>query len=73
MRKAERELAAQAEVAYRQTVADWQVQTKGAAATPGRPSHGPSSGQAPRQDKETQALRSSSLQRIVQETERADS
>jgi transposase len=51
MREAERELARQAEVAYRRTVADWQVQRKGAGATPGRASHGPSSGQAARQGK----------------------
>jgi hypothetical protein len=50
MRKAERELARQAEVAYRRTVADWQAQKKGAGATPGRASCGPSSGQAARQD-----------------------
>ena len=51
MRKAERELARQAEVAYRRTVADWQQAQgkKGAGATPGRASRGPSSGQAARQ------------------------
>jgi transposase len=52
MRKAEHELAAQAEVAYQRTVADWhraQAKTKGAGATPGRASRGPSSGQAARQ------------------------
>jgi transposase len=54
MRKAERELARQAEVAYRRTVADWQTaraEKKGAGATPGRASRGPSSGQAARQGK----------------------
>ena len=52
MRSAERELAYQAEVAYRRTVADWQraQKKKGAGATPGRASNGPSSGQAARQD-----------------------
>jgi hypothetical protein len=49
MRKAERELARQAEIAYRRTVADWQAEKKGAGATPGRASRGPSSGQAARQ------------------------
>jgi transposase len=52
MRKAERELARQAEAAYRRTVADWQrTQAKkmGAGATPGRASGRPSSGQAARQ------------------------
>ena len=51
-RKAERELARQAEAAYRRTVSDWQAtqaKRKGAGATPGRASHGPSSGQAARQ------------------------
>ena len=55
MRAAERELAAQAEAAYKQMVAEWQrtqaKKTKGAGATPGRASRGPSSGQAARQDK----------------------
>ena len=52
MREAERELARQAEAAYKRTVADWQrtQATKGAGATPGRASRGPSSGQAARQD-----------------------
>jgi transposase len=53
MREAERELASQAEAAYKRTVADWQrtqAKKKGAGATPGRASHGPSSGQAARQD-----------------------
>ncbi len=52
MRKAERELARQGELAYRRTVADWQANRKGkkgAGATPGRASHRPSSGQAARQ------------------------
>jgi transposase len=52
MRAAERQLAAQAEAAYRRTVADWhatQAKKKGAGATPGRASRGPSSGQAARQ------------------------
>jgi hypothetical protein len=54
MRQAERQLAAQAEAAYKRTVADWQrtqAKKKGAGATPGRASNGPSSGQAARQDK----------------------
>jgi transposase len=53
MRAAERELAQQAEAAYRRTVADWQrtqAKKKGAGATPGRASRGPSSGQAARQE-----------------------
>ena len=52
MREAERRLAEQAEAAYRRTVADWQANAKGrkgAGATPGRASSGPSSGQAARQ------------------------
>jgi transposase len=51
MRAAERELARQGELAYKRTVADWRVQRgkKGAGATPGRASRGPSSGQAARQ------------------------
>jgi transposase len=51
MRSAERELAHQGEIAYRRTVADWQrtQKKKGAGATPGRASRGPSSGQAARQ------------------------
>ena len=51
-RKAERELAEQAEAAYRRSVRDWhatQAKRKGAGATPGRASRGPSSGQAARQ------------------------
>jgi len=46
----ERELAAQAEVAYRRLVQDWQPAIKGAGAAPGRASCGPSSGQAARQE-----------------------
>jgi transposase len=52
MRQAERELAQQAEAAYRRTLADWErsrAKKKGAGATPGRASRGPSSGQAARQ------------------------
>src|SRR5215203_469175 len=51
MRAAEKELASQAEAAYRRSVRDWHAaQTKkGAGATPGRASCGPSSGQAARQ------------------------
>jgi transposase len=49
-REAERELARQAEVAYRRLVADWQPsKNKGAGATPGRASIRPSSRQAARQ------------------------
>jgi transposase len=43
MRRAERELALQAERAYQRTVADWQS-TWGASATPGRASQGRQSG-----------------------------
>jgi transposase len=53
MRAAERELAEQAEAAYKRSVRDWQAtqtKRKGAGATPGRASRGPSSGQAARQD-----------------------
>jgi hypothetical protein len=47
----EKELARQAELAYRRLVQDWQPAMKtGAGAAPGRASHGPSSGQAARQD-----------------------
>ena len=48
----EKELAAQAEVAYRRLVQDWQPVRKkdGAGAAPGRATCGPSSGQAARQD-----------------------
>jgi transposase len=53
MRAAERELAAQAESAYKRMIAEWQrtqaKKNKGAGATPGRASGGPSSGQATRQ------------------------
>ncbi len=52
MREAERAAAEQAEAAYKRTVADWQAtqaNRKGAGATPGRASSGPSSGQAARQ------------------------
>ena len=52
IREAERQLAAQAEAAYRRTVADWQAtqaKREGAGATQGRASRGPSSGQAARQ------------------------
>ena len=54
MRAAEQELAAQAESAYQRMVAEWQrtqAKRKGAGATPGRASSGPSSGQAARQNK----------------------
>jgi hypothetical protein len=46
MRRAERELAQQAELAYQRTVADWQAgaTTTGASATQGRASSKPSSG-----------------------------
>jgi transposase len=53
MRAAERELATRAESAYKRTVAEWQrtqAKRKGAGATPGRASRGPSSGQAARQN-----------------------
>ena len=52
MRAAERELAEQAETAYKRSVRHWhatQAKRKGAGATPGRASRGPSSGQAARQ------------------------
>jgi transposase len=48
MRKAERELALQAQHAYERTVRDWQ-QKKGASATPGRASSGSSREQVARQ------------------------
>jgi transposase len=48
LRQAELELARQAETAYRRLVADWQPK-KGAGATPGRASHGPSERPAARQ------------------------
>jgi transposase len=49
MRSAERELAAQGEVAYKRTVADWQrgQKKKGAGATPGRASGAARQGSAP--------------------------
>jgi transposase len=46
----DRELAAQAEIAYRRLVQDWQPAIRGAGAAPGRASCGPSSGQAARQE-----------------------
>ena len=46
----DKELAAQAEIAYRRLVQDWQPAIKGTAAAPGRASCGPSSGQAARQE-----------------------
>jgi transposase len=47
----DKELAAQAELAYRRLMADWQPSRKqGAGAAPGRASSGPSSGQAARQE-----------------------
>ena len=46
----DRELAAQAELAYRRLVQDWQPTIKGAGAAPGRASRRPSSGQAARQE-----------------------
>jgi hypothetical protein len=55
----ERELAAQAELAYRRLVQDWQPAIKGAGAAPGRASRRPPSGQAARQET-APPLRSSS-------------
>jgi transposase len=52
MRQAERDLARQAESAYRRTVSDWhaaQASKAGASATPGRASNRPSKGKAARQ------------------------
>jgi transposase len=46
----DKELAAQAELAYLRLVQDWQPAIKGAGAAPGRASCGPSSGQAARQE-----------------------
>jgi transposase len=46
----DKELAAQAELAYRRLVQDWQPTIKGAGAAPGRASRRPSSGQAARQE-----------------------
>ena len=45
----DKELAAQAELAYRRLVQDWQPALKGTGAAPGRASRRPSSGQAARQ------------------------
>ena len=45
----DKDLAAQAELAYRRLVKDWQPAIKGAGAAPGRASLRPSSGQAARQ------------------------
>jgi transposase len=47
----DKQLAAQAELAYRRLVQDWQPAIRGAGAAPGRASCGPSSGQAARQEK----------------------
>jgi transposase len=46
----DKQLAAQAEVAYRRLVKDWQPAIKGTGAAPGRASRRPSSGQAARQE-----------------------
>jgi hypothetical protein len=47
----DKDLAAQAELAYRRLVQDWQPMiNKGTGAAPGRASCGPSSGQAARQE-----------------------
>jgi transposase len=46
----DKELAAQAELAYRRLVQDWQPTIKGTGAASGRASCGPSSGQAARQE-----------------------
>ena len=46
----DKELANQAERAYRRLVQDWQPAIKGTGAAPGRASRGPSSGQAARQE-----------------------
>jgi hypothetical protein len=54
MRKAERELALQAQRAYERTVSDWQAKKVGAGATPGRASQRPSSGDAARQTSKPQ-------------------
>ena len=51
-RESERELVERGEVAYRRLIADWKASgpaKKGAGATPGRASSGPSTGQAARQ------------------------
>jgi transposase len=54
MRKAERELALQAQRAYERTVSDWQAKKVGAGATTGRASQRPSSGKAARQTSKPQ-------------------
>ncbi len=46
----DKELAAQAKLAYRRLLQHWQPTIKGAGATPGRAPHQPSSGQAARQE-----------------------
>jgi transposase len=46
----DKQLAAQAELAYRRLVQDWQPALKGTGAAPGRASRRPSSGQAARQE-----------------------
>jgi len=46
----DKELAAQAELAYRRLVKDWQPAIKGVGAAPGRASHRPSCGQAARRE-----------------------
>jgi len=46
----DKQLAAQAEIAYRRLVQDWQPARKGTGAAPGRASRRPSSGQAARQE-----------------------
>ena len=46
----DKELAAQAELAYRRLVQDWQPAIKGTGAAPGRASRRPSTGQAARQE-----------------------
>jgi transposase len=46
----DKQLAAQAELAYRRLVQDWQPAAKGTGAAPGRASREPSSGQAARQE-----------------------
>jgi hypothetical protein len=46
----DKQLAAQAELAYRRLVQDWQPTIKGTGAAPGRASRRPSSGQAARQE-----------------------
>jgi transposase len=46
----DKELAVQAEIAYRRLVQDWQPAITGTGAAPGRATRGPSSGQAARQE-----------------------